>query len=119
MSGSIMWQPIISFDNNFLKEMKVYDPTTGYLDEAGLRKASHKMMNYLEKREGLNPIYWTAAIHRNTDNIHIHYALVEQANSRKLQKYKGIEEPRGKFKQSTLDGMKSTFANSFLEQPIF
>ena len=113
MSGSIMWQPIISFDNNFLKEMKVYDPTTGYLDEAGLRKASHKMMNYLEKREGLNPIYWTAAIHRNTDNIHIHYALVEQANSRKLQKYKGIEEPRGKFKQSTLDGMKSTFANSF------
>ena len=113
MSGSIMWQPIISFDNNFLKEMKVYDPTTGYLDEAGLRKASHKMMNYLEKKEGLNPIYWTAAIHRNTDNIHIHYALVEQANSRKLQKYKGIEEPRGKFKQSTLDGMKSTFANSF------
>ena len=113
MSGSIMWQPIISFDNNFLKEMKVYDPKTGYLDEAGLRKASHKMMDYLEKKEGLNPIYWTAAIHRNTDNIHIHYALVEQANSRKLQKYKGIEEPRGKFKQSTLDGMKSTFANSF------
>ncbi|OYR98878.1 hypothetical protein CBF61_10635, partial [Lactobacillus taiwanensis] len=113
MSGSIMWQPIISFDNNFLKEMKVYDPKTGYLDEAGLRKASHKMMDYLEKKEGLNLIYWTAAIHRNTDNIHIHYALVESANSRKLQKYKGIEEPRGKFKQSTLDGMKSTFANSF------
>ena len=115
MSGSIMWQPIISFDNNFLKKMKGYDPTTGYLDEAGLRKASHKMMDYLEKKEGLNPIYWTAAIHRNTDNIHIHYALVEQANSRKLQKYKGIEEPRGKFKQSTLDGMKSTFANSFFK----
>lgn len=51
MSGSIMWQPIISFDNNFLKEMKVYDPTTGYLDESGLRKASHKMMDYLEKRK--------------------------------------------------------------------
>ncbi|MCR1904006.1 relaxase MobL [Lactobacillus taiwanensis] len=114
-AGSIMWQPIVSFDNEFLKQMKVYDPKTGYLDEAGLRKASHKMMNYLKEKEGLNPIYWTAAIHRNTDNIHIHYALVENANSRKLQKYKGIEEPRGKFKQSTLDGMKSTFANSFFK----
>lgn len=115
MNGSVMWTNVISFDNEFLKEMNVYDPTSGYLDEAGMRKAAHRMMDVMTQKEGLNHPFWTAAIHRNTDNIHIHFAVAEAANSRPLQNYKGKEEPRGKFKQSTLNSMKSAFANTMFQ----
>ncbi|WP_278966165.1 MobP2 family relaxase [Lactobacillus apis] len=117
---SILWQDVISFDNNFLREMGVFDPTTGYLDETSMREASLKMMAVLEKDENLNNIFWTASIHRNTDNIHIHFGIVEQANSRPLKKVvdqKGNVhfEPKGWRKLSTIEDMKHTFARSMFD----
>lgn len=114
MNQSVLWQDVISFDNNYLRQMGVFDPATGYLDEAGIRKASRAMMKELAEKEHLNHPFWTAAIHRNTDNIHIHFGIVEAANSRPMQRYKGIEEPRGNRKLSTINAMKHTFtANMF------
>lgn len=118
-NSSILWQDVISFDNDYLRQLNVFDPTTGYLDEDGIRKASAAMMKVLEVDEGLNNPFWTASIHRNTDNIHIHFGIVEAANSRPLKKVvnrnKVHLEPKGRRKLSTIEHMKHTFANSMFD----
>lgn len=115
LNESVMWQDVISFDNEYLRKMNIYDPTTGYLDEAGIRKASGKMMATLTEKEKLNHPFWTASIHRNTDNIHIHFSIVESANSREIVEYQGIKEPRGKRKLSTISAMKTSFTGTMFD----
>lgn len=114
-AGSVHWQHVVSFDNNFLEEKGFYDSKTGKLSEVKLKKASKDMMETLEKKEGLQDHYWYGAIHRNTDNIHIHLSSVELSPSRKIQEHDGVENPRGKLKPKTLDKMKSSFGESLLE----
>ena len=68
---SILWQDVISFDNNFLREMGVFDPTTGYLDETSMREASLKMMAVLEKDENLEiPIIFISILGLLSRQIH-------------------------------------------------
>lgn len=112
---SILWQDVISFDNEYLRKIGVFDPTTSFLDESVLRKASKKMMSVLAEDEQLNNPFWTASIHRNTDNIHIHFGIVEASNSRPIKKYrdnKGIlhVEPQGRRKFTTISDMKHAFS---------
>lgn len=119
-NNSILWQDVISFDNEYLRKMGVFDPTTGYLDESGIRKASKKMMDTLTEKENLNNPFWTAAIHRNTDNIHIHFGIVEAANSRPLKRWKDEDgivhvEPKGWRQLSTIQAMKSAFTNEMFD----
>lgn len=56
-----------------------------------------------------------ASIHRNTDNIHIHFSTIKQKPSRELQEWNGEILPRGKRRQSTMDTMKTSFGNELLE----
>ncbi|RHW55061.1 MobP2 family relaxase [Lactobacillus bombicola] len=119
-NNSILWQDVISFDNDYLRKMGVFDPTTGYLDESGIRKASKKMMETLTEKEKLNNPFWTAAIHRNTDNIHIHFGIVEESNSRPLKKWKdenGVThiEPKGWRQLKTIEAMKHAFASEMFD----
>ncbi|PGU10611.1 MobP2 family relaxase, partial [Bacillus thuringiensis] len=120
--GSVYYQDVMSFDTDFLIEQKLYDPVTDVLDENRIRNASHKMMEQLFKDEQIeeNNGFWFASIHRNTEHIHIHYGTVEKENRRKLVEVKvdgkTFYEPKGKRKQSTLDHMKTTFANSLVDR---
>ncbi|UYX55937.1 relaxase MobL (plasmid) [Bacillus thuringiensis] len=120
--GSVYYQDVISFDTDFLIEQKLYDPVTDILDENRIRNASHKMMEQLFKDEQIeeNNGFWFASIHRNTEHIHIHFGTVEKENRRKLVEVKvdgeTFYEPKGKRKQSTLDHMKTTFANSLVDR---
>ncbi|AZJ24394.1 hypothetical protein CT694_33425 (plasmid) [Bacillus wiedmannii bv. thuringiensis] len=120
--GSVYYQDVISFDTDFLIEQKLYDPVTDILDENRIRNASHKMMEQLFKGEQIeeNNGFWFASIHRNTEHIHIHFGTVEKENRRKLVEVKvdgeTFYEPKGKRKQSTLDHMKTTFANSLVDR---
>ncbi|MGH0589693.1 MobP2 family relaxase [Bacillus mycoides] len=120
--GSVYYQDVISFDADFLIEQKLYDPVTDILDENRIRNASHKMMEQLFKDEQIeeNNGFWFASIHRNTEHIHIHFGTVEKENRRKLVEVKvdgeTFYEPKGKRKQSTLDHMKTTFANSLVDR---
>ncbi|HDR7321060.1 TPA: hypothetical protein QCX23_002944 [Bacillus toyonensis] len=120
--GSVYYQDVISFDTDFLIEQKLYDPVTDILDENRIRNASHKMMGQLFKDEQIeeNNGFWFASIHRNTEHIHIHFGTVEKENRRKLVEVKvdgeTFYEPKGKRKQSTLDHMKTTFANSLVDR---
>lgn len=58
--------------------------------------------------------YWYGAIHKNTDNIHVHLSSVELSPSREIQEKNGVKNPRGKLKPQTLNAMKSTYGKSLL-----
>lgn len=128
-NGSVMWQDVISFDNNFLEKIGILNRSTGELDETLLKNATRKMMSVFEGQMDppLYKPYWTASIHRNTDNIHIHIATVEAENHREMikrakmvrSKATGELVPTGEFiyqskgrrPLSVIDAMKFTFAN--------
>ncbi|MGG0236097.1 MobP2 family relaxase, partial [Bacillus tropicus] len=106
-NGSIMWQDVISFHNPWLEKQGIYDEKTKTLDEKKLMDVTRLAMKEMQQREGLekNSI-WSAAIHFNTDNIHIHVATVEPFPTRE----------RGKRKPKTLDAMKGKVVNNLLDR---
>ena len=105
-NGSNMWQEVFSFDNEFLEANGLYDSENGALDEEKIQEATRRTMEELSKREGFKDLTWSASLHYNTDNIHVHIASVEINPSRE----------RGKFKPKTLYNMKSSFVNSLLDK---
>lgn len=121
--GSIIFQDVISHDNAFLEELGLYDSKTDILDERGLIHASRAMMKELMEKENLSDsAQWMASIHRNTKHIHIHFALVENRNTRdeKVVKINGEEfvQPKGIRKQSTLDAMKQAYGRELRDYAL-
>jgi MobL relaxases len=103
--GSILWQDVISFNNEWLKETGIYKEN--FIDEKKLQQVTRKAVNQMLKKEGIeNSAIWSAAIHYNTDNIHIHVSTIQTKNFR----------VRGKRKQQSLDAMKSSVSNSILDR---
>lgn len=100
--GSYLWKDVFSFDNEWLEENKLYDRETKSLNEGAIRDAIRKSMSFRIEKENLNMAVWSADIHYNTDNIHIHTSLVELEPSKE----------RGKLKPQTLKKMKSNFINT-------
>ncbi|MBU8757269.1 hypothetical protein KM927_27765 [Priestia megaterium] len=99
---SIMWQDVITFHNPWLEEQGLYDSRHHTLDEKKVMDITRQAVNEMLKREKLNgSAVWSAAIHYNTDNIHIHIATVEPHPTRE----------RGMRKQSSLDAMKAKIVN--------
>lgn len=130
---STLWQDVFSFDNDFLQEEGLYSKASGQLDESKIQQAVRVAMEEKFKREGLSDGgVWTASIHYNTDNIHVHVASVEMENTKPrvyrevkqfnkdTQKYEGTGEwewqNKGRVKQSTLDKVKASFANSLIDR---
>ena len=104
---SLMWQDVITFDNPWLEKQGIYDRQTGALDEKSLKDVTRSSMQAMGKKEGLEQsAVWSAAIHRNTDNIHIHVATVEPIPTRE----------RGKRKPQTLNTMKSEVVNGLQDR---
>ena len=132
-NGSLMWQTVISFDNRWLKENGLW---TGYLNRNNERKVqevARKAVNVMLEMEGLENAVWSAAIHLNTDNVHVHVAIVElvpMRSQKKYQYYKEYEkdgkkekvlereslEYRGKFKLSSIEKCKSIVVNEIINQ---
>lgn len=104
--GSYLWKDVFSFDNEWLEENKYYNSETKQLNEGKIREAIRKAMSFRIEKENLNEAVWTADIHYNTDNIHIHTSLVEIEPSKK----------KGKLKPQTLGKMKSAFVNSLVDR---
>lgn len=104
---SLMWQDVITFDNDWLERQGIYDRKTGVLDEKALKDVTRSSMQTMLKKEGMEQsAVWSAAIHRNTDNIHIHVATVEPIPTRE----------RGKRKPKTLDAMKGSVVNGLQDR---
>ncbi|PEA36878.1 hypothetical protein COE67_07810 [Priestia megaterium] len=101
-NNSIMWQDVITFHNPWLEEQGLYDSCRHTVDEKKVMDITRKAVNEMLKREKLNgSAVWSAAIHYNTNNIHIHIATVEPHPTRE----------RGMRKQSSLDAMKAKVVN--------
>jgi len=106
-NNSIMWQDVITFHNPWLQENGLYDAHTHTVDEKKLMEITRQSMKEMLKRERLDQsAIWSAAIHYNTENIHIHVATVEPHPTR----------DRGKRKPKTLDAMKSKVVSQILER---
>lgn len=90
-NGSLMWETVISFDNEWLAEMGVYDKKAQRLDENRMRNATRKAVAKLLEKEGLDSAVWSAAFHYNTDNIHAHISIVELQPTREKKVYKQYE----------------------------
>ena len=95
---SVMWQTVISFDNRWLEQNGIYDSQKQILDEQKLKEVTRLAVNRLLKSEGLEHAVWSAGIHYNTDNLHVHIATVEPYAMREKMMYNGKKEVRGKFK---------------------
>ena len=113
-NGSLMWQTVLSFDNRWLEQNNLYDSKQGLLDEARLKQVASMGIRRMLQKEGLELAVWTAAIHYNTDNIHIHVATVEPHPMREVIKYQGREEYKGKFKMKNLEMCKSSVVNEIM-----
>lgn len=74
--GSLMWQTVISFDNDWLRKNAIINDF-GELNEKALKEYTRNAVSSMLKNEKLESAYWTAAFHYNTDNIHIHIATVD------------------------------------------
>ena len=112
--NSVMFQDIFSFTDDFLIEQGILNEETGELDNYRLYLGSKKSMESCIVDEGLKDAFWFGAIHRNTDNVHIHLTLMEKENNRPLyfNEESNQYEARGKRKQDTLEKMKSAMGNA-------
>lgn len=115
-NDSVMFQDVISFDNDFLEKEGYYDSKTGDLNENILYEATKGMMDKLKEKEELVEPFWFATIHRNTEHIHIHITCMERKNTREMIEYDGVEQARGKRKLSTLDDMIFKFGSKMLDR---
>ncbi|WJD83594.1 MobP2 family relaxase [Priestia megaterium] len=106
-NNSIMWQDVITFHNPWLEEQGLYDSRRHTIDEKKVMDITRQAVNDMLKREKLNgSAVWSAAIHYNTNNIHIHIATVEPHPTRE----------RGMRKQSSLDAMKAKVVNQMMNR---
>ena len=87
---SIMWQSILSFDNRWLDKYGIYDPSTHSLNEEKIRQVTRLCVTKMQKEENLGNAIWSASIHYNTDNIHVHVAMVEPIPMRQKKIVKSL-----------------------------
>lgn len=118
-NGAIMQQTVFSFTWEWLKETGIADDNSN-INESLLRGYIRQSMATLVKKESLEGWFWTAAVHYNTKNIHVHIAATDPNPSWKegvgrcRKNKKGQLYQRGKLKLSSLSAMKSRFINMAL-----
>lgn len=104
---SVMWELVYSFDNEDLSKAGLYDPETHYLDEKKIKTYARKSIAaILDKEDMKDSAIWAAAIHYNTDNIHIHVSIVEPNPTHTKKPY---------IHRDTIKAAKSVMANDLFE----
>lgn len=109
-NGSLLWQGVISFDNDFLAAQGLYDQATGRVDQQAIKTVMRDVIPKMIDKEGLSDsAFWWGNIHLNTDNIHVHFGLSEVQSTREKIFYQPRHrmEYRGNFSQKTIQKCKS------------
>lgn len=109
-NGSLLWQGVISFDNEFLAAQGLYDRATGRVDQQAIKTVMRDVIPKMIAKEGLSEsAFWWGNIHLNTDNIHVHFGLSEVESKREKFFYQPRHrmEYRGNFSQKTIQKCKS------------
>lgn len=115
--GSLLWQSVLSFDNRWLSINGIYNFKTETLDEEKMRACTRAAMRELFKRENMEGFIYAAAIHKNTDNIHVHIAIADpepvwkEGVGRCYRNRNGELLQRGKFKNKSIEAVKSKFTS--------
>lgn len=94
-NGSLLWQTVVSFDNQWLEQNGLYNRTTHILDEPKLNEITRLAVSKMLEKENMDHALWSAAIHHNTDNIHIHIAITEitpMREKKEFTEYKFVKE---------------------------
>lgn len=86
-NGSLMWQTVISFDNAWLRDNGIFDENFKNFNEEKMKEISRGAIRTLLSSENLTNAVWTASFHYNTDNIHLHIAIVEPEPMRRTKEY--------------------------------
>lgn len=89
-NGSLMWQSVFSFDNRWLLKVGILS-SDDVLNDKALKTATRKALDKLLISEKMETASYTCAIHYNTDNIHIHTAIVEEVPKRAKKLYTQYE----------------------------
>lgn len=107
-SGSNLWQTVISFENDYLQSVGIYDHESGNLNEKQLIQVARVSIEKMLLNEDMTNATWSGAIHYNTDNIHIHVAITEPFPSKEKKKYTVYEkDEKGNYRyEKTQDGRK-------------
>lgn len=113
IDNRVLWQDVYSFDNSFLEEQGIYNSKTEALDSKTMIQSVRESMNHYKKTNKINNLVWTGAIHRNTDNIHIHVASVNMDEDI-VREDDGIQ--RGARTDKTLSDMKSKVINHLINR---
>ncbi|MHA6314921.1 MobP2 family relaxase [Streptococcus anginosus] len=118
-NGSLLWQGVISFDNEFLSQEGLYDKATGHVDQQAIKNVIREAMPKVIQKEGLSDsAFWWGNIHLNTDNIHVHIGLSEINSNREKIFYRprGRMEYRGNFSQKTIKQLKSDVFHGLINE---
>lgn len=113
---NLMWKTVVSLSDDFLIEQQIMDNKEDRnLDQRRLKEMMQKSMPEFLKAEGIDKsAEWFGNIHLrgdiNDEHIHIHLATFEEQTNRP-DFYNPVTkqiEPRGLFKQKSLDSLKSS-----------
>ena len=101
---------IASFDNEFLREnnLIIGDQINIPAIKNAARKGMNALINKSDKLVASN-CYWTAAIHTNTDNVHIHYQLLEY---HRLENRCKTRKDKDMIERSAMESLISVIATS-------
>lgn len=114
--GGILYQTVLSFEPEWLKENGIMD-SDGHIHEDLLREYTRIAVNTIQEKEDMKSFVWTAAIHYNTAHPHIHIAMVDPTPSwvpghgRCRVNAEGDLYQRGKWKENTMEAAKSRIVN--------
>lgn len=112
--GCPKYYGVMSFDNDFLIEHGLLSPDQEQLDTKRLKELGREGINALihsnEKFEDSN-VYWNAAIHTNTDNVHIHYSICEY---HRLEDRRQTRAGQDLIPIASFNKLKSTVANRII-----
>ena len=118
-NGSLLWQGVVSFDNNWLAQEGLIDKNTGQVNQQAIKNAIREMMPKMIQKEGLSDTaFWWGNIHLNTDNVHVHIGLSELESNREKIYYKPRRrwEYKGNFSQKTMKQVKSAVYHGLANQ---
>lgn len=104
-NGSYMWQTVISFDNLWLEQFGLYDSQSKILYEEKIKELATNGILKMLHNEKLDHAIWSAAIHYNTDNIHVHVATVEVEPMREKKLYQQYDYKMNDKNRLVKDGM--------------
>jgi len=103
--GCPLYRGVISFENDFLVEQGLAFDSD--LDRSRLKEITRESITRLIQLSQLDPdnLKWTGAIHTNTDNVHVHFAMIEE---------KKIERKYDMLPQKAIDQAKTAVVNKLI-----